>query len=64
MNNREKHFSTHACRVRDDYRIMFRTLEGDMYGDIGDWIIKGVTGELYPCKDDIFRQTYDILEVQ
>jgi len=28
-------------------------------GDVGDWIIKGVKGELYPCKPDIFEQTYD-----
>ena len=34
------------------------TLEGIMRADIGDWIIKGVKGEFYPCKNDIFRQTY------
>ena len=38
------------------------TLEGDMVANIGDWIIKGVNGEIYPCKDDIFRKTYDIIE--
>ena len=35
------------------------TLEGTMRGDIGDWIIKGVKGELYPCKPDIFAATYE-----
>ena len=35
------------------------TLEGVMIGVEGDWIIKGIKGELYPCKDDIFRATYE-----
>lgn len=36
------------------------TLEGVMVGKKGDWIIKGVKGEIYPCKPDIFASTYDI----
>ena len=35
------------------------TLEGDMDANIGDWIIRGVKGEVYPCKPDIFEQTYE-----
>jgi hypothetical protein len=35
------------------------TLEGDMKADFGDWIIKGVKGEFYPCKPDIFEATYE-----
>ena len=35
------------------------TLEGVMTASIGDYIIKGVKGELYPCKPDIFEQTYE-----
>ena len=35
------------------------TLEGVMTASEGDWIIKGVQGEFYPCRDDIFRQTYE-----
>ena len=35
------------------------TLEGEMYIDIDDWIIKGIAGELCLCKPDIFEQTYD-----
>lgn len=35
------------------------TLEGTHRCDFGDWIIKGVKGELYPCKPDIFEMTYD-----
>ena len=34
------------------------TLEGEMAGNPGDWIIKGVKGELYPCKPDIFEASY------
>jgi len=36
-----------------------RTLEGTMIGNIGDYIIQGVQGELYPCKPDIFEATYE-----
>lgn len=39
--------------------IRIETLEGVMRADLNDWIIKGVKGELYPVKDDIFRQTYE-----
>ena len=38
------------------------TLEGVMRADPGDWIIKGVAGELYPCKADVFAQTYEFVE--
>jgi hypothetical protein len=44
---------------KDCDQIVIATLEGDMRANPGDWIIKGVKGELYPCKDDIFRATYD-----
>jgi hypothetical protein len=40
-----------------EWRI--KTLEGEMLGGPGDWIIQGVKGELYPCKPDIFAATYD-----
>jgi hypothetical protein len=42
---------------RDSLRVF--TLEGAMRAEIGDWIIKGVKGEFYPCKDDIFTATYE-----
>lgn len=35
------------------------TLEGEMYAYPGDWIIKGVKGEYYPCKPDVFKVTYE-----
>ena len=42
--------------------IYIRTLEGVMRADKGDFIIKGVNGEFYPCKPDIFAKTYEIAE--
>jgi len=44
-------------RIGDEVRIA--TLEGDMATKPGDWIIRGVKGELYPCKPDIFAATYE-----
>ena len=38
--------------------LIIHTLEGDMKAQKFDWIIKGVNGELYPCKPDIFEKTY------
>lgn len=40
--------------------IIIHTLEGDHLAKWGDWIIKGVKGELYPCKPDIFEMTYEL----
>jgi hypothetical protein len=42
--------------------IIIHTLEGDMEANIGDWIIKGIKGEFYPCKSDIFAETYELVE--
>lgn len=41
------------------YSISIPTLEGVMTADEGDWIIRGVQGEFYPCKPDIFEATYE-----
>jgi len=43
-------------------RLVIGTLEGEMIAEIGDYIIKGVKGELYPCKPDIFAATYEVIE--
>lgn len=43
----------------DDGRLSIRTLEGNLIASPGDWIIKGVKGEVYACKPDIFQQTYE-----
>lgn len=42
--------------------LHIHTLEGIMTATIGDYIIKGVKGEIYPCKPDIFEQTYEKVE--
>lgn len=40
--------------------LYINTLEGDMLVNKGDYIIKGVNGEVYPCKPDIFHKTYEV----
>ena len=47
---------------RDNLYLTIRTLEGNMTASSGDYIIKGIQGELYPCKPDIFEKTYDKVE--
>ena len=42
-----------------DGRLIISTLEGLHWADPGDWIIRGVQGEFYPCKPDIFAATYE-----
>lgn len=46
------------ARIKDD-SILIDTLEGTMEANTGDYIIKGVKGEFYPCKPDIFEKTYE-----
>lgn len=43
-------------------RLSIYTLEGRISGSPGDYIIRGVKGEIYPCKPDIFEQTYERVE--
>lgn len=47
--------------VKNGYLII-QTLEGQHIADINDYIIKGVHGEFYPCKPDIFEKTYEVVE--
>lgn len=42
-----------------DKEMIIHTLEGDIHASVGDYIITGVKGEQYPCKPDIFEQTYE-----
>jgi len=51
-----------APRVRtsDIKKLSITTLEGPMWATPGDWIIRGVQGEFYPCKPDIFEATYEL----
>lgn len=42
--------------------LYIKTLEGDHKANVNDWIIRGVKGEYYPCKPDIFDETYEAVE--
>ena len=44
-----------------DTQLVIPTLEGDMKASKGDYIIKGIKGEFYPCKPDVFEKTYDVV---
>lgn len=46
-------------RGEDISHVAIRTLEGTMRAELGDWIIKGVAGEFYPCKPEIFAASYE-----
>lgn len=48
--------------VRLGNTIDIKTPEGTMCADPGDWVIRGVKGEFYPCKPDIFAETYEVVE--
>ena len=67
------HYTPENCRANHDWMgyeheshdgdcdlgIYIDTLEGQMCAVVGDWIIRGVQGEFYPCKPDIFAVTYE-----
>lgn len=55
------------CIARFDFttkpaRLVISTLEGDMVAQPADWVIRGVKGEFYPCKPDVFESTYEAAE--
>ena len=52
----------HFRGINEDNQIIIGTLEGTMFANVGDRLIIGVAGELYPCKPDIFEQTYEKVE--
>lgn len=70
------HYTVESCRDLNDWMdlehfdhdydchtgIAIDTLEGQMMASVGDWIIKGVEGEFYPCKPNIFEATYEPVE--
>ncbi|MBT2599094.1 MULTISPECIES: hypothetical protein [unclassified Oceanobacillus] len=57
---RNCNYSIHSI---EDAHCEIETLEGTMIGQGGDYIIKGVQGEIYPCKPDIFESTYEKVDV-
>lgn len=50
-----------AILINHDRSLEITTLEGQMRGNLGDWIIKGIKGEFYPCKPDIFEESYELM---
>lgn len=53
-----------AIVITDDGALLIRTLEGDMRASLNDWIIQGVSQEVYPCKPDIFDATYEAVNAE
>ena len=51
-----------SVHVEPSGPIYITTLEGTMRADFGDYIIRGVKGELYPCREDIFKATYEAVD--
>ena len=49
----------HADKINSVFILTIKTLEGVMKVEFNDYIIKGVNGEFYPCKPDIFEKTYE-----
>lgn len=54
-----KSLQNNHCGQPEPQELYIETLEGTHTAKSGDWIIKGVKGEFYPCKPDIFEATYD-----
>jgi hypothetical protein len=54
-----RYYSPNGIDYTSTHEIAIRTLEGTMWARRGDFIIRGVQGEFYPCKPDIFAQTYE-----
>ncbi len=51
-------------KEKSDYYLTIPTLEGDHRANYGDWIITGIKGEKYPCKPNIFEQTYEPVDTE
>ena len=62
-NSKVRYYShyDHNEYYEDKSTLKINTLEGDHKCSIGDYVIKGVKGEIYPCKPDIFEMTYELV---
>lgn len=61
LNNETMYYSAPNCD-EPPCELYIDTLEGTHHVSVGDYIIRGVNGELYPCKPDIFEKTYEVVE--
>lgn len=55
----EDAFKSGVLYYKEDGELFIKTLEGNMRASVGDYIIRGIQGELYPCKPDVFTETYE-----
>ena len=53
-----------SYKEKDNPVLIIETLEGDMKASLGDYVIKGINGEFYPCKPDIFDKTYEKVSLE
>lgn len=58
-NFEEMRLFTGGKASKCNHMLVIATLEGEMHALPGDWIIRGISGEYYPCKDWIFEETYE-----
>lgn len=61
LGNGKRHIAYEGNVPIETNYIEITTLEGIMNASKNDWIIKGVNGEFYPCKPDIFEKTYELV---
>ena len=66
LDTKDQIFNWVTCNRYPDWEfdnpiLVLQTLEGNMITHIGDWVIKGINGEFYPCKPDIFERTYELV---
>ena len=54
-------FTKSKSNIKMHNQLVVQTLEGDMIANVEDFIIKGIKGEFYPCKPDIFHLTYTVI---
>lgn len=59
---RSEDFSDTCGEISPYIELTIPTLEGNIIAKHGDWIIRGIHGEFYPCKPDIFNKTYSLVE--
>ncbi|PTM06622.1 MAG: hypothetical protein DA407_11575 [Bacteroidetes bacterium] len=55
----KKPIAINCIQINEPFSV--ETMEGKMKGKKGDWLMVGVNGEMYPCDQDIFKKTYDVL---
>ena len=59
---KEKIRVSYTDKIVNSHYATIETLEGNMTANANDFIIKGINGELYPCKPDIFEKTYELVQ--